>query len=111
MNVDGVGIVLAGSGDTLALHVITKLVDLFALRHGGEQKTSLSCPCTLVPCKCSEAILKHNKTYSENDLRLTKSVPRLFLSIKKYSKNDLRQTKALTPCKCSEAILKHKKVF
>ena len=43
VNVHGVVVLFAGGGDTSTLHVITQL---FALRGGGERKTSSNC---LVP--------------------------------------------------------------
>ena len=43
MNADGVGIVLVGGEDTSTLHHITQLVfELFAMKGGGEQKTTLN---------------------------------------------------------------------
>ena len=85
VNVDGVGIVLAGGGDTWTLDVITELVWPFYTEPWWGVKTSLNCPHTLTPCKCSKIILGHKKKYSKNDLRQTNSVLRLFSSIKKYS--------------------------
>ena len=43
VNVHGVVVLFAGGGDTSTLNVITKLSELFAPRHGGEQKTSSNC--------------------------------------------------------------------
>ena len=65
VNADGVGIVLTGGGGHMNTTCHNRTCFIFLQAVVESEKLVLNCLCTLVPCKCSEIILRHKKVFRE----------------------------------------------